>query len=177
MTAPNPPAAPPAATSNTGRTFIIAAVVTVILFLAYRSCTHAVGKIVSNVASHLHVDSTHHVAPGSAVYTDNGAKVADIASVTIMRADSPGSVFGIRAMDSIAKLMLRGMVLYRAPEPTDPAVAAEVDHDRTLTARIEGSYADTTPVRITLDKQPHSPGVLPTAFLTFPDRRQPIPVY
>jgi hypothetical protein len=160
------------------RNIIIAVVVIALLLVGYcatrvASLAHTVVDASKGMAAR--TDTTHHVAPGSAVFLDD-AKIADIVNVVVIRADTSPAPPTHGAADSILTAALRQKtVVYSIARPASPALLAQLN-DLTLVGQIDGTYDDSVPVQITLSHRAVAPGMPPTQ-LAVPGRSQPIRVY
>jgi hypothetical protein len=182
MTSPTPPAPPPAAdgASNSTRYIIIAIVVLALLAIGY--CFNRVAHVASSVVGaaqgmQSRMDTTHHVAPGSAVYLGD-TKVADIMKVVVVHADtSPRTAPYKNAFDSVMHEALRhGMVLYYSATPTPDDAGKVIDN--TLVGHITGTYDSDSAVKITLAPRAGAPVTdIPPGQLNIPGRARPIPIY
>jgi hypothetical protein len=167
--------------SSSNRIIIIAAVVIVLALVGYcakraASLAHTVLGAARSMQSRM--DTTHHVAPGSAVYLGD-AKVADIVRVVVFHADTsaPTQPAGGTVDSAVAAVLRSEHAVYYASTPA-PAVAAQVK-DLRLIGQITGAYDDTVPVRITIGPAPAgtNPMSLTTSIqLHVPGRGQDIAV-
>jgi hypothetical protein len=168
---------------GSSRTIIVAAVVVVVLVLIgycakrVASLAHVVGGAVTAAAGmQARMDTTHHVAAGSAVYLGD-TKVGDIVKVVVIRADTTPPAASSGAIDSTVQAALRQRtVLYTASQPEGADVASKVG-DIMLVGQVDGTYDTDTPVKITLSKRTAVNTAIPPAQLIVPGRRQPISVY
>jgi hypothetical protein len=162
---------------HTVRNVIIGIVVVVVLGLGY--CATRVAKMASTMAGSLkgiqaRTDTTHHVAPGSAIFLA-GTKVGEIVKVVVVHADTTPAPATHGMADSLLQAGLRQeTVLYTAAAPT-PDVAAQLN-DIALVGHKDGTYDDSIPVQITITRRTNEPTLAP-AQLMIPGRRQPISVY
>jgi hypothetical protein len=140
------------------------------------SLGHTVIATARGIASR--TDTTHRVAPGSAVYLGD-TKVADIVRVIVIHADtSTATRPSGSGVDSVVAASLRGEHAVYVSATPDPGVAPQL-RDIHLVGQITGTYDDTVPVRITLGKAPAgtAPTSLPPVQLQIPGRQQAILVY
>jgi hypothetical protein len=168
---------PESSTSN--RIIIIAVVVLVLALVGYcatrvASLSHTVIAAARRMQSRR--DTTHHVAPGSAVYLGD-AKVADIVRVVVIHADTstPKQPAGGTVDSTVAAILRSEHAVYSASSPA-PAVAAQLNDPR-LIGQITGTYDDTVPVRITLGQAPagtNPMSLMTTVQLHVPGRTQDI---
>jgi hypothetical protein len=162
---------------HTVRNVIIGIVVVVLLGLGY--CATRVAKVASTMAGSLkgiqaRSDTTHHIAPGSAVFF-NGAKVGDIVKVVVIHADTTPAPATHGTADSLLQAGLRQETVLYTATITDPAVTAQLE-DFALVGHRDGTYDDSIPVQITVSRRTNEPGLAP-AQLLIAGRHQPISVY
>jgi len=165
--------------SGTTRNIIIAAVVVVLLLVGY--CATRVAGVARSVVDQAkgiqaRMDTTHHVAAGSAVFLGD-TKVADIVKVIVIRADTSTPAKPTHgALDSTVQLALRQQtVVYTAAAPA-PSDASQLS-DVLLIGKVDGTFDTDTPVKITLSRRTGAGTMIPSVQLIIPGRRQPISVY
>jgi len=173
------------ASSGSNRPFIIAAVVIVLLGVGY--CAVKVVGVVRSVGHTFadaqrgmlaRTDSTHRVAPGSAVYVGD-QKVADIVRVIVIHADTTTPATPPRGtIDSAMQAALRKqLIIYVAAAPTSVADSLALD-DRKVIGHVEGTFDADAPVRITLAHDTATPAFsLAPVQLRVPGRTVAINVY
>jgi hypothetical protein len=116
------------------------------------------------------MDTTFHVAEGSAVYLDK-ASIAPITRVVVIHGDT-----GQAARRSVTAALRHEMVMYTAGAPTDAAAAARLAGMQSVYGLMQGRYDGTDPVRIELTEGV-SQATLPDGMLMLPGRRQGIPLF
>jgi hypothetical protein len=166
--------------SGTTRNIIIAVVVVAVLLLGY--CATKVASIARTVVAstegiRARMDTTHHVASGSAVYVGD-TKVADIIKVVVIHADtSTPAAAAHGALDSTLQAGLRQeTVLYSSSAPAGADATSQLG-DVLLTGHVEGTYDSDAPVKITLSHRTGAATSVAPIQLVIPGRRQPISVY
>jgi hypothetical protein len=162
---------------HTVRNVIIGIVAVVLLGLGYcatrvASLTHTMIGAAQGIQGRM--DTTHHVAPGSAVFL-NGTKIADIAAVVVIRADTTPAPATHGIADSVLQATLRQETVVYTVTATTPAVAAQLS-DLTLIGHKDGTYDDSIPVQITLTHRSGAASLAPVQ-LKVPGRSLPISVY
>jgi hypothetical protein len=132
---------------------------------------HTIAGAAGSMAARM--DTTHHVAAGSAVYVGE-TKVADIIKVVIVHADTSPSTPARGAADSALKAALRQeMTIYSTSAPGADAGS----QFNNVIGHIDGTYDADAPVKITLSPRTGVATVLPPVQLMVQGRPQPIPVY
>jgi hypothetical protein len=167
--------------AGSSRNLIIAAVVVAVLLVGYcatrvASSARSIVTAAAGIASRM--DTTHHVAAGSAVYLGD-TKVADIIKVVVIHADTSTPASPARSkMDSTIQAGLRQeTVVYSTSAPATPDLASQLGDAQQVTGQIEGTYDDPSPVKITVSRAAAPTTSLPHAQLMIAGRRQPIGVY
>jgi hypothetical protein len=160
------------------RNITIAVVVLAILLVGY--CATRVASVARTMVEatkglQSRMDTTHHVAAGSAVFLGD-TKVADIIKVVVIHADTSTPASARGKLDSTVQAALRQeTVMYSIAQPA-PDVSAQLN-DIMLVGKIDGTYDDTIPVQIVLSRRTQAATSLPPVQLIVPGRRQPISVY
>ena len=116
------------------------------------------------------MDTTFHVADGSAVYLDK-ASIAPLTRVVVIHGDT-----GQAAQRSVTAALQHEMVMYTAGAPTDPAAASRVAAMRSVYGVMHGRYDGADPVRIELTEGMVA-ATVPDGILTIPGRPRGIPLY
>jgi hypothetical protein len=160
------------------RNIIIVVVVLAILLVGY--CATRVASVARTMVDatkgiQARMDTTHHVAAGSAVFLGD-TKVADIIKVIVSHADTSTPASARGKLDSTIQAGLRQeTVIYSIAQPA-PDVSTQLN-DVTLVGKVDGTYDDTVPVQIVLSHRTQAATSLPPVQLLVPGRRQPISVY